>query len=80
MKKISLKDVKNGLKRDEMRIVMGGCGSQCGSGSCSVFSGGATSTGMCVGYQSGNFVTCYCSALGGMNTILSNGGMSRCWK
>ena len=27
MKKISLKDVKNGLKRDEMRMILGGCGS-----------------------------------------------------
>jgi hypothetical protein len=28
MKKISLKDVKNGLKRDEMRMLIGGgCGS-----------------------------------------------------
>ena len=26
MKKISLKDVKNGLKRDEMRIISGGSG------------------------------------------------------
>ncbi len=25
MKKISLKDVKNGLERDEMRVVSGGC-------------------------------------------------------
>lgn len=44
MKKISLKDVKNGLKRDEMRMILGGggCGqciscsgnSSCGSGVC----------------------------------------------
>ena len=27
MKKISLKDVKNGLKRDEMRSISGGSGS-----------------------------------------------------
>lgn len=26
MKKISLKDVKKGLSRDEMRVVSGGCG------------------------------------------------------
>jgi hypothetical protein len=31
MKKISLKDVQNGLKRDEMRVIMGGCGT---GGSC----------------------------------------------
>ncbi len=33
MKKISLKDIKNSLKRDEMRaIIGGGCGN--GSGTC----------------------------------------------
>ncbi len=29
MKKISLKDVKNGLKRDEMRMISGGSGTCC---------------------------------------------------
>jgi len=32
MKKISLKDVKNGLKRDEMRTIFGGSGGSGGSG------------------------------------------------
>ena len=39
MKKISLKDVKNGLKRDEMRMILGGgCGQGCieACKSCSV--------------------------------------------
>lgn len=36
MKKISLKDVKNGLKRDEMRSIQGG---GCGSGTCKKTSG-----------------------------------------
>jgi natural product precursor len=38
MKKISLKDIKNALKRDEMRIIFGG---GCGNGSGSSTGGGA---------------------------------------
>ena len=32
--KISLKDIKNGLKRDEMRAVHGGCGGGGGLNKC----------------------------------------------
>lgn len=46
MKKISLKDVKNGLRRDEMRMISGGSGSTCciayGSGSTPQWSCGYT--------------------------------------
>jgi len=31
MKKISLKEVKNSLKRDEMRAIIGGSGRKCGN-------------------------------------------------
>jgi natural product precursor len=41
MKKISLKDVKNSLKRDEMRMISGGCGYSCGGTSaCRTYVGG----------------------------------------
>lgn len=61
MKKISLKDVKNSLKRDEMRMIVGGCGSSkacgkcysaydCGSG-CDLCSGGNGGAGSCSKYQ-----------------------------
>lgn len=41
MKKISLKDVKNSLKRDEMRAITGGCGYSCGGTStCRQWSNG----------------------------------------
>lgn len=43
MKKISLKDVKNSLRRDEMRMISGGCGYCCGSECdriCRFYSGG----------------------------------------
>lgn len=49
--KISLKDVKNGLKRDEMRAVHGGCGggglNKCcwsGTNNCSVCNSGTSCT------------------------------------
>ncbi|WP_185963881.1 hypothetical protein [Flavobacterium restrictum] len=53
MKKISLKDVKNGLKRDEMRMISGGCGTKCGAcssaydcdSSCNICSGGKSGQG-----------------------------------
>ncbi|UUF15758.1 MULTISPECIES: hypothetical protein [Flavobacterium] len=34
MKKISLKDVKDALSRDEMRLIKGGCGHTCWQGLC----------------------------------------------
>ena len=34
MKKISLKDVKNGLKRDEMRVISGGSDTGGGGSDC----------------------------------------------
>ncbi|PWA05413.1 hypothetical protein [Flavobacterium psychrotolerans] len=36
MKKISLKDVKNGLKRDEMRMISGGCDYSSGTKWCTM--------------------------------------------
>lgn len=80
LEKMSLANVKGKLSRKEMSNIMAGSGiGNCGTSRCSVYSGGSTSTGNCVGYQSGNYVTCYCNALNGMNPITSNGGMSRCW-
>lgn len=51
MKKISLKDVKNGLKRDEMRVITGG----------SYSGGGGTCYGACTLYVNGqnNYGTCF---------------------
>jgi hypothetical protein len=47
MKKISLKDVRNGLKRDEMRVIIGGSGS-CNQGFCyQPVPGGSIMVGYC---------------------------------
>jgi hypothetical protein len=49
MKKISLKDVKNSLKRDEMRAISGGCGAW---GQCAF-------DAMCLSQAPYGFATCY---------------------
>ena len=81
------------LSREELKLINGGVaatkgiaedsGPSCGAGrACSVtiISGGTTITnyGTCSMTQSGNYVSCYCSATGG-NSVTSNGGRSRCW-
>lgn len=49
MKKISLKDVKNGLKRDEMRMIFGGSGGcstkTCSGGTCKFWMGDHLTSG-----------------------------------
>lgn len=50
MTKISLKEVKNALKRDEMRAITGGSGSICNKGGC-------FSTAQCQNSCGGNY---YC--------------------
>ncbi len=50
MKKISLKDVKNGLKRDEMRVVSGGSDTGGGGtcyGACTLYVNGENHYGTC---------------------------------
>jgi len=63
MKKISLKDVKNGLKRDEMRMVVGG---GCGDNGCCIYYSGGRSCGYSVSqaqsyYQNGGAGYCCAS-------------------
>jgi hypothetical protein len=59
MKKISLKDVKNGLKRDEMRMILGGCGSGANKcGACSSAYDCGSSCNICSGGSSGQGNTC----------------------
>jgi hypothetical protein len=62
MKKISLKDVKNGLSRDEMRQISGGCLISCG-GSCILYTDSGNKVGRCVVWG-GGFVFCGCYADG----------------
>ncbi|WP_157802145.1 hypothetical protein [Flavobacterium sp. 1] len=77
---MSLATIAGKLTRNEMKNIMAGSGiSNCSMGPCSVFSGGSTNTGFCRGNQTGNVVTCYCDAIGGLDPITSNGGLSRCW-
>lgn len=58
MKKNSLKDVKNGLKRDEMRMILGGCGSANKCGACSSAYDCGSSCNICSGGSSGQGNTC----------------------
>ncbi|MCZ8331338.1 MAG: hypothetical protein O9282_08500 [Flavobacterium sp.] len=58
MKKISLKDVKNSLKRDEMRVIVGGCGSGKKCGACSSAYDCDSSCNICSGGKSGQGNTC----------------------
>lgn len=79
MKKISLKDLHLGLKRDEMRQISGGCVGACSTNKCTVYTGTATYTGFCAGISTGNVASCYCNTAYGYYTPTSNGGNSRCW-
>ncbi len=62
MKKISLKDVKNGLKRDEMRMIVGGSGGSC----CIAYGSGSTAQWSC-GYSTSTAQSYY-----------NNGGRGYC--
>ena len=60
MKKISLKGVKDGLKRDEMRMISGGSGygngqyyCTCGTGATYLIRSTCNCTCFCEGYTSG---------------------------
>lgn len=57
MKKISLKDVKNGLKRSEMRLIVGGCCFRIGG---STYNGANTTSYnyLCTGSGSYNCTSC----------------------
>lgn len=54
MKKLNLKDIKNGLSRNEMRSIKGGCGDSSGCNASS-----SCSTG-CLDWVGGRYVCNHC--------------------
>ena len=74
MKKISLKDVKNGLKRDEMRMVVGGgCGGSCCARAFHYGGFGTYSASTLCGMSQSSAIS-YASGSGGGNWCCSSCG------
>jgi hypothetical protein len=64
MKKISLKDVQNGLKRDEMRMIVGG---------------GSGDNGCCIAYGSGSTAQWSCGySVSSAQAYYNGGGRGYC--